>query len=67
MTWPLLRRYSAILWVDNLDAVKAKVDKMALALYKQSGDPFDALLYYIMLGKRSLITMLFKKELALKP
>ena len=66
MLWPLLRRYCTVLWMDNLDVFKNKLEKIALAQYKQSGDPFQAMLYYVMLGKKNVVAMLFKKEMVQK-
>lgn len=48
--------------MDNLELLKTTLEKIALAQYKENKDPFSALLYYVMLGKKNVVAMLFKKE-----
>ena len=67
LIWTLIRRYCAVLWMDNLDLFKSTLERIALAQYKEQKDPFSALLYYVMLGKRNVVAMLFKKETQSRP
>ncbi|CAK78149.1 unnamed protein product (macronuclear) [Paramecium tetraurelia] len=61
LSWNLVKRYAAVLWMD-LSFIKQRLEEIALQIYKQSKDPFQSLLYFIVLGKKSVITTLFKKE-----
>lgn len=47
----------------DIQFIKVRLEEIALQSYKKSKDPFDALLYYVMLGKRKVISMLFKSEI----
>ncbi|CAD8077463.1 unnamed protein product [Paramecium sonneborni] len=62
LSWNLIKRYAAVLWMD-LSFIRQRLEEIALNIYKQSKDPFQSLLYFIVLGKKSVITTLFKKEI----
>lgn len=61
-SWALMRRYGVPIWLDQLDPLKKKLEKIALEQYKESKDPFASLLFYMFLGKKNVVAMLFKKE-----
>ena len=57
----MIKRYAAVLWMD-LSFVKQRLEEIALQVYKTTKDPFQSMLYFIVLNKKSVVTTLFKKE-----
>jgi hypothetical protein len=58
-----LCRYAAVIWYENIQHVRKWLERVALAEYKKNQDPFDCLLWYILLGKKNIVLALFKKTL----
>ena len=46
----------------DLSFVKQRLEEIALQVYKTTKDPFQSMLYFIVLNKKSVVTTLFKKE-----
>lgn len=46
----------------DISFIKARLEEIAMELYKENRNPFHAMLYFLILGKKSVITTLFKRE-----
>lgn len=46
----------------DLSFIKQRVEEIALEIYKNTRDPFQSLLYFLVLGKKGTAITLFKKE-----
>jgi len=50
-----------VLWYENIQHIRKWLERVALADYKRAQDPFDCLLWYVLLGKKNIVVALFKK------
>jgi hypothetical protein len=60
MNWENLKRYCVPLWFDDGSKLKSLVEKMALMQYKQTKNPDDVILWYILLDKLPVLLALYK-------
>jgi hypothetical protein len=49
-------------WIGNKEMLKKWIEEVAMQEYRNSKEPFDCLLWYVLIGKTSLVATLFKKH-----
>ena len=62
MSWKIIKKFCVVLWLDDVSQTKQWVEKIALSEFKITKDPFDCLLWYILLGKKNILSVLLKKN-----
>ena len=62
MSWKIIKKFCVVLWYDDVNQIKKWVEKIALSEYRITKDPFDCLLWYILLGKKNILLALMKKN-----
>jgi hypothetical protein len=60
MEWAWLAKYSVVLWSDNVDRLRKYTEEIAINCFRSKKDPFDALFWYVLAGKKALLVTLFK-------
>ncbi len=61
LQWSTLRQYCVPLWFDDLACLRQCVEALAKNIYKVNKDPAKVALYYVLLGKHTLLALLFKQ------
>ncbi len=69
ISWEFVKRLCVPLWFTDQTAIRTLCDKIAMAEYRRAGDEFGkeskaekTALWYIALGKKSILATLYKKE-----
>ncbi|EGT48557.1 hypothetical protein CAEBREN_21017 [Caenorhabditis brenneri] len=59
-TWEELRGLGVAWWLKNTASLRICAEEVAKAAFQQNQDSMDALLFYIALHKKNVLTYLFK-------
>lgn len=62
INWDWVRNLALPFWYDNREELKKIIEEVAANEYRAKKDPFDCLFWYLLIGKRSLISTLFKNH-----
>lgn len=62
LDWPLLRKYCVVIWYDQLNEIKRAIETIAKAEYQKTRDPNLVVLWYILLGKKNVLALLYKQS-----
>lgn len=57
-----MKKYSVPLWYNNTEDLKKWIQEIATNEFRREKEPFDCLFWYIMIGKKSLLSTLFKSN-----
>ncbi|KAJ2160946.1 regulator of (H+)-ATPase in vacuolar membrane [Coemansia sp. RSA 552] len=61
LTWAAARRMGLFMWLSNVEALRAEVEKMARSMFVSEGrDPTKCAIFYLALGKRRLLEGLWR-------
>ncbi|KAL7668405.1 hypothetical protein ACOME3_009107 [Neoechinorhynchus agilis] len=66
LSWSQLSKYRVGLWVRSDENLKQLVEKTAKAAFQRTKDPLDSASFYIMVGKRSLLSGFYRAKGDLK-
>jgi hypothetical protein len=62
MSWEWIKNNGLPFWYDNREELRKIIEEVAANEYRVHKDPFDSLFWYLLVGKRSLISTLFKNH-----
>lgn len=65
-SWNHLKIFGIPLWFDKIEKFKYYIEIIAKNVYRKTRDPFEVCLWYILLGKKSLLANLFQRDKDLK-
>jgi hypothetical protein len=62
VSWEWVRNIGLPFWYDNREELKKIIEEVAASEYRAKKDPFDCLFWYLLVGKKSLVSTLFKNH-----
>jgi len=58
--WDEMRSYGVAWWLRNVASLRTCIERVAKNIFQKDQNPLDAALFYLAMGKKNVLTQLFK-------